>query len=70
MLYAMPLVFVLKKKRLLSQQNVNKTSITQRRRPKKRKQLLVLFLQNNKMYTINVNDSNKNVTNFILIIIV
>ena len=27
----MPLVFVLKKKRLLSQQNVNKTSITQKR---------------------------------------
>ena len=63
-----PLVFdcFVKRKRILSQQNVNKPSLTQRRRPKKEKNSSCSFHKTIKCNN-NVNDSNdsnKNVTNF------
>ena len=60
-----PLVFecFVKKKRLLSQQNVNKTSVIQGRRPKKENNSSCSFHKTIKCNN-NINDSNKNVTNF------
>ena len=60
-----PLVFecFVKKKRLLSQQNVNKTSVTQRKRPKKENNSSCSFYKTIKCNN-NVNDSNKNVKLF------
>ena len=54
---------VLLKRKDLSQQNVNKTSVTQRRRPKKENNSSCSFYKTIKCNN-NVNDSNKNVTNF------